>query len=67
MKTNREIPKSIFRFIRNESGSTAIEYALIAFLISIAGIVSSILIGGTLEESFVATAQQIVTALTGGS
>lgn len=58
----RETHATWDRFIRNESGSTVIEYALIAFLISIAGIVASAIIGGTTEDSFNATAQLFVGA-----
>jgi pilus assembly protein Flp/PilA len=39
-------------FLRDESGATAIEYALVASLISIAIIVGATAIGGTLSGTF---------------
>jgi pilus assembly protein Flp/PilA len=40
------------RFAKSESGSTAIEYSLIAVLISIAVIAGATAIGGLLDDSF---------------
>ena len=39
-------------FLRNESGATAIEYGLIAGLISVVIIVAVSTLGGTLQEVF---------------
>lgn len=42
----------IQRFIRDESGATAIEYGLIAALISVAAIVALNSLGGELQNTF---------------
>ena len=45
--------KTLFaRFAQDESGATAIEYGLIATLISVAIITGATLLGGTLNEVF---------------
>lgn len=45
--------KKIFaRFAQDESGATAIEYGLIAALISVALIAAATLVGGSLNELF---------------
>jgi pilus assembly protein Flp/PilA len=44
--------KSINNFIANESGATAIEYALIASLIAVAIIVSITALGSKLQNTF---------------
>ncbi len=43
---------SIFRFLRNESGATAIEYGLIAAGISVAIIGTVNALGGKLQNTF---------------
>ena len=44
---------SIFaRFLKDESGATAIEYGLIAALISVALIAGATLLGNELEDTF---------------
>jgi pilus assembly protein Flp/PilA len=53
----------ITRFQNDESGATAIEYGLIAGLISVVIIVSITLVGDQLEAVFTA----IATALTGAA
>ena len=40
------------RFLKDESGATAIEYGLIAALISVAIVAGATLIGGELETTF---------------
>ena len=40
------------RFLKDESGATAIEYGLIAALIAVALIASASLVGNELEETF---------------
>ncbi len=45
--------KFVTRFLRDESGATAIEYGLIAALISITIIAAANSIGGTVKEKFV--------------
>ena len=42
----------IGRFVRNESGATAIEYGLIAALISVVIITAVTLVGGNLSTTF---------------
>lgn len=44
--------KLIKRILSNKTGATAIEYALIAGLISIAIVAGATLIGGTLDTTF---------------
>ena len=44
--------KTMIRFIRNEEGATAIEYGLIAALISVAAIAAMTALGGTLSATF---------------
>lgn len=45
--------KNIFsRFVKDESGATAIEYGLIAGLISVAIIAAVTLVGGNLSTTF---------------
>lgn len=42
----------ITKFLKDESGATAIEYALIAALISVAAIVAMRVVGNELRETF---------------
>ncbi|QRM53783.1 Flp family type IVb pilin [Sinorhizobium sp. BG8] len=44
--------KIFARFIKDESGATAIEYGLIAALISVALITGATALGGSLNETF---------------
>ena len=46
------LTKQLHRFVRDESGATAIEYALIAGCISIAIVAASTSIGTTLNNTF---------------
>lgn len=52
------------RFIRNESGATAIEYGLIAALVSVAAITALTLMGDSLDQMFNAVAQELCDAVT---
>jgi pilus assembly protein Flp/PilA len=47
------------RFLTDESGATAIEYALLAALLSLAVIASVSLLGGELKTSFENTATEV--------
>ncbi len=58
--------KIFSRFIKDESGATAIEYGLIAALIAIAVIGGARLIGGQLDEKFNHIADELATVQTGG-
>jgi pilus assembly protein Flp/PilA len=51
--------KSMNRFVRDESGATAIEYGLIGALISVAIIVAIRLVGGNLSTTFNSIAQNL--------
>jgi len=51
--------KFISKFVRDESGATAIEYGLIAALIAVVIITGVTALGTTIEEKF----QEIVTAM----
>jgi pilus assembly protein Flp/PilA len=44
--------KSVKKFVANESGATAIEYALIASLIAVAIILSITALGSKLQNTF---------------
>ncbi|WP_413710738.1 Flp family type IVb pilin [Rhizobium sp. Rhizsp82] len=44
--------KLVSRFLKDESGATAIEYGLIAALISVALITGATSLGGTLNNTF---------------
>jgi len=49
----------ITRFLRDERGATAIEYALIAAMISVAVIAAVQMLGGALSDSFDNTAEKV--------
>lgn len=55
------------RFIKDESGATAIEYGLIAALIAVAIIVAVRLIGTNLNTTFNSVATGLGTAPAGGN
>ena len=60
--------KTLFnRFIKNESGATAIEYGLIAALISVVIIAALTTIGGQLKTSFTNIGTSLTTANTPAS
>ncbi len=44
--------KSMIHFLKNEDGTTAIEYGLIAALISVAAIAAMTAVGGSLTSTF---------------
>ena len=46
----------IFRFVKNESGATAIEYGLIAALIAVAIIATVTAVGTSLQTTFTSVA-----------
>lgn len=59
--------KSTFeRFLRDESGVTAIEYGLIASLVGVAIIAGAILLGGQLNETLAFVAGKMSGAQGGG-
>ena len=47
------------KFARDESGATAIEYGLIAALVSVAGIAALNAMGDSLQEMFETVAEEI--------
>jgi pilus assembly protein Flp/PilA len=51
----------INRFLKNESGATAIEYGLIASLIAVAIIVAATTLGTNIGNTFNAISDQITT------
>ena len=53
----------VARFMKDESGATAIEYALIAAMLSLAVIAAMGLLGGALNESFTNTATKVGDAI----
>ena len=52
----------VTRFIKDESGATAIEYGLIAALISVALIAGATAIGDSLDTKFNMVASEVVKA-----
>ena len=52
------------RFFHDDTGTTAIEYALIAALVSIAGITALTLLGSEVLAMFTAVATDLGTAVT---
>jgi pilus assembly protein Flp/PilA len=56
----------ISRFLKNESGATAIEYGLIAALVAVAIIGALSTLGGDLKATFNAVSSNLTSASTGG-
>ena len=54
--------KIFAKFLKDESGATAIEYGLIAALISVALITGATSLGTTLNETFQAISTKMTTA-----
>ena len=50
------------RFLKDESGATAIEYGLIAALIAVTIIAAVTSLGGALEQKFALTATKVAAA-----
>ena len=46
------MPKRIARFVKDRSGVTSIEYALIAVIVAVGIIASITLLGGSVSETF---------------
>ncbi|QND49183.1 Flp family type IVb pilin [Rhizobium lusitanum] len=59
--------KLFSRFLKDESGATAIEYGLIAALISVAIITGATTLGGTLNTTFRGIATKMTSASTQSS
>ena len=55
--------KKIRHFAKNESGATAIEYGLIAALVSVAGIAALNAMGDSLEEMFETVSEELNNAV----
>ncbi len=56
--------KLVSRFLKDESGATAIEYGLIAALISVALITGATTLGSKLNDMFVGISKQMDNAVT---
>ena len=56
---SHKLTATIRRFIKNQSGATAIEYGLIAALVSIAIIVSLTTLGSKLKSNFTNVSAQL--------
>ena len=54
--------KTIQNFVRDESGATAIEYGLIAALVSVAAIVALQALGGSLSTIFGVVSSNLASA-----
>lgn len=59
------MPKTFSRFIADESGATAIEYALIGTLISVTIIVSAGAIGNAVNNLFAVSGNKVNTVSNG--
>lgn len=59
------VVKQIKKFIEDDSGATAIEYGLIAALVSVAGIAALTAMGGSLQTMFQEVSDQLTSAVTG--
>jgi len=57
--------KTIRNFITDESGATAIEYGLIAALVSVAGITALSLMGDSLTAMFEKVSTELQSAVSG--
>ena len=55
--------RKIRAFAQNESGATAIEYGLIAALVSVAGIAALNAMGDSLEEMFETVSEELNNAV----
>lgn len=51
------------KFVKDESGATAIEYGLIAALVSVAGIAALTAMGGSLKSMFSAVSTELDNAV----
>ena len=56
---------TMVRFLKDESGATAIEYGLIAALVSVAGIAAFSALGTSLSEMFTVVSSSIDGAVSG--
>ena len=54
------------RFLKDDSGATAIEYGLIAALVSVAAIGALTALGGSLNTLFTTVSSAVSTATSGG-
>lgn len=54
---------AIYRFLKDESGATAIEYGLIAALISIAVITGALAVGGSLGDLYTMVSSKVTGAI----
>ena len=59
----KTMAKLIRSFLKDENGATAIEYGLIAGLVSVAAIGALSLMGGSLDTMFTAVSQQLDNAV----
>lgn len=59
------MPKIFARFMKDESGATAIEYGLIAALISVALITGANALGGQIDATFTDLSEKMATKPTG--
>ena len=55
--------KFVTRFLKDESGATAIEYGLIAALIAVVLVGSLQLVGGALEKAFTKISTEVTSAV----
>jgi|TARA_B100000315_G_scaffold21792_1_gene19033 pilus assembly protein Flp/PilA len=55
--------RNIIQLIKDDSGATAIEYGLIAALVSVAGITALTAMGGGLQTMFNAVATELTNAV----
>ena len=56
---------ALHRFLRDETGVTAVEYGLIAALVGVAVIIGAIMLGGQLNDAFVYISGKMSSAFDG--
>ncbi len=56
---------TLARFVKDENGATAIEYGLIAALVSVAAIGALTALGGSLQNLFTTVSSAVATASSG--
>jgi pilus assembly protein Flp/PilA len=59
--------RTIRKLIKNEAGATAIEYGLIAALVSVAAITALTEMGGSLNQMFGTVSTKLQDAVSGGT
>jgi pilus assembly protein Flp/PilA len=62
--SSRSAAALVSRFLRHEGGATAIEYGLIAAMLSVALVAAALILGGSLDSLWNYIETEIIAALT---